>query len=195
MIRLEQVGQIQGMREQVGRVYGVDGLCPTLTTMGGGNLQPKIMEKLKIPQATKKRTDYGKAIRKDYDSGRVKEKLGNMTALEPREDGQSNTLTTVQKDNLLCEPLGIDEQNRVFRTDGTVGTLTTDGSSPKHNNRVLERNYRIRKLTERECWRLMGFSDEDFDKAAKVNSGTQLYKQAGNSIVVNVLMEIFGRML
>lgn len=52
-------------------------------------------------------------------------------------------------------------------------------------------NLRIRKLTPKECWRLMGFDDEDFEKAAKVNSNTQLYKQAGNSIVVNVLMAIF----
>lgn len=54
---------------------------------------------------------------------------------------------------------------------------------------------RIRKLTPRECWRLMGFYDEDFDKAEKVNSNTQLYKQAGNSIVVNVLEEIFKQMM
>ena len=52
-------------------------------------------------------------------------------------------------------------------------------------------NYRIRKLTPRECWKLMGFDDEDFEKAEKVNSNTQLYKQAGNSIVVNVLEHIF----
>lgn len=50
---------------------------------------------------------------------------------------------------------------------------------------------RIRKLTPKECWRLMGFDDEDFEKAAKVCSNSQLYKQAGNSIVVNVLMAIF----
>lgn len=48
----------------------------------------------------------------------------------------------------------------------------------------------IRKLTPLEYWRLMGFDDEDFKAAAKVNSDTQLYKQAGNSIVVNVLCEI-----
>lgn len=52
--------------------------------------------------------------------------------------------------------------------------------------------YRIRKLTPRECWRLMGFSDEDFDRAKAAGiSDTQLYKQAGNSIVVDVLMAIF----
>lgn len=59
----------------------------------------------------------------------------------------------------------------------------------------IESEYRIRKLTPRECWRLMDFSDEDFDKAARVNSSTQLYKQAGNSICRNVLVAIFGQMI
>jgi DNA (cytosine-5)-methyltransferase 1 len=54
---------------------------------------------------------------------------------------------------------------------------------------------RIRKLTPKECWRLMGFDDEDFEKAAKVNSNTQLYKQAGNSIVVNVLEGILRNLI
>lgn len=54
---------------------------------------------------------------------------------------------------------------------------------------------RIRKLTPRECWRLMGFTDEDFDKAEAVNSNTQLYKQAGNSIVVPVLEGIFKELI
>lgn len=54
---------------------------------------------------------------------------------------------------------------------------------------------RIRKLTPRECWRLMGFTDEDFERAESVNSNTQLYKQAGNSIVKDVLMAIFGQMI
>lgn len=63
-------------------------------------------------------------------------------------------------------------------------------------NFLLEeaKKYRIRKLTPRECWRLMAFSDEDFDKAEKVVSNTQLYKQAGNSICVCVLMAIFSQM-
>ena len=54
---------------------------------------------------------------------------------------------------------------------------------------------RIRRLTPKECWRLMGFDDEDFEKARAVNSDTQLYKQAGNSIVVNVLEAILGNLL
>lgn len=80
-----------------------------------------------------------------------------MTELEPRQDNVSNTLTTVQKDNLLLE----------------------------------KPQYRIRKLTPRECGRLMGVSDEDIDKMAAVNSNTQLYKQFGNSIVVDVMCAMF----
>lgn len=60
---------------------------------------------------------------------------------------------------------------------------------------VKSEELRIRKLTPKECWRLMGFTDEDFQKAAKVNSNSQLYKQAGNSIVVNVLEKIFINLL
>jgi DNA (cytosine-5)-methyltransferase 1 len=60
---------------------------------------------------------------------------------------------------------------------------------------INKKNYRLRKLTPKECWRLMGFDDEDFEKAEQVNSNTQLYKQAGNSIVVNVLEVIFKELL
>lgn len=56
-------------------------------------------------------------------------------------------------------------------------------------------NFKIRKLTPKECWRLQGFKNEDFEKASKVNSNTQLYKQAGNSIVTTCLMGIFGELL
>ena len=71
-------------------------------------------------------------------------------------------------------------------------SITSNGF--QENNYVAYR-YRIRKLTPLECWRLMGFSDEDFHKAETVNSNTQLYKQAGNSIVKDVLMAIFAQML
>lgn len=106
---------------------------------------------------TPKRTEYGKQIRKAYESGQIQESRHNMTELEPRQDNVSNTLTTVQKDNLLLE----------------------------------KPQYRIRKLTPRECGRLMGVSDEDIDKMAAVNSNTQLYKQFGNSIVVDVMCAMF----
>ena len=59
----------------------------------------------------------------------------------------------------------------------------------------IESKYRIRKLTPLECWRLMGFTDEEFKAAEAVNSNTQLYKQAGNSIVVDVLVGIFRNII
>lgn len=68
-------------------------------------------------------------------------------------------------------------------------------TEPHHNSQRLFDGLRIRKLTPKECWRLMGFDDEDFEKAEKINSNTQLYKQAGNSIVVNVMEAILKELL
>lgn len=163
---------------------------------------------------SKERNEYGKSIRKDYEAGKVAESRHNMTQYACREDGISNTLSTVQKDNLLM--CAYDEQNNTLCTDGTdkavkvidvynkrelkggtVGTLTTDGSSPKHNNRVIVggNSVRIRRLTPRECWRLQGFPDEYFDKAKAAGiSDTQLYKQAGNGVTVNVARAIGERL-
>jgi len=59
---------------------------------------------------------------------------------------------------------------------------------------TLTENHRIRRLTPRECFRLQGFPDEYFDRAAKVNSDSQLYKQSGNSVTVNVIYEIARRL-
>ena len=86
---------------------------------------------------------------------------------------------------------GIDISSRMQYHRGNVQkeniqTITTSGG----NDRGVVENLRIRKLTPKECWRLMGFDDEDFEKAEKVNSNTQLYKQAGNSICVPVLEQI-----
>ena len=93
------------------------------------------------------------------------------------------------------EPVALDEQNQYVRRDGCVGALTTDGSSPKHNNRIILPNRRIRKITPRECFRLMGVKDEDYDKVAPHQSDSSLYHLAGDSIVTNVLMAIFKQML
>lgn len=68
---------------------------------------------------------------------------------------------------------------------GIANTLTTGC-----NQGVLEEGYRIRKLTPKECWRLQGYPDWAFEKAEQVNSNSQLYKQAGNSVTVNVIREI-----
>ena len=88
--------------------------------------------------------------------------------------------------------IGSKREHAYISNDGIAPTLTSGmgtggGNIPMHNIGL-----RIRKLTPKECWRLMGFDDEDFDKAAQVNSNAQLYKQAGNSIVVNVLEAILN---
>lgn len=75
---------------------------------------------------------------------------------------------------------------------GCVQTLTTSC-----NQAVIEpeaKSFRVRKLTPRECYRLMGFTDEQFNKSQAFSSDSQLYKQAGNSIVVDVLYYIFGKL-
>lgn len=75
-------------------------------------------------------------------------------------------------------------------------TITTNpGNGPTDNFIIDCRTKKIRKLTPLECWRLMGFTDEEFKKTEQVNSNTQLYKQAGNSIVVNVLEKILYNLL
>lgn len=78
---------------------------------------------------------------------------------------------------------------------GRVGKQISQTLETSCNQAVVERDLRIRKLTPKECWRLMGFADEGFDNASKLNSNSQLYKQAGNSIVVNVLEAIFKELL
>lgn len=78
---------------------------------------------------------------------------------------------------------------KLFTQGNIIGTLCV-----KDKIKHFKQNDLFRKLTPLECWRLMGFSDDSFFKAAAVNSDTQLYKQAGNSIVVNVLMAIFDQL-
>lgn len=81
---------------------------------------------------------------------------------------------------------------RVYNDEGlapTISTMEGGGRNPYISEHQTE--FRVRKLTPKECWRLMGITDEDYEKASKVVSNSQLYKQAGNAIVVNVLEGIF----
>ena len=106
-------------------------------------------------------------------------------------DGLARTIVaTDYKAPLLIADYRYDEGLRI-RKNNMIPCLTTNvGNSGLSSNPLIIKE-RIRKITPKECWRLMGFADEDFEKAVQVNSNTQLYKQAGNSIVVNVLEAIF----
>lgn len=224
------------------------------------------------------RTEYGKAIRRQYEAGEVDEKISNMREMKPRTDGVSNTITTLLKDNYVAEPVIYDDYNsRIPQDQDAITTLTTNcGVSAERNGvkiiepvvvedfyqsreprvyaevaptlrsertglkvadkveypcttrgkqvastirasiykqgaRNLEENvtnglgyegiieeeqpkikWRIRKLTPKECIRLMNFTDRDYEAMAKYVSSSAIYKAAGNSIVVACLIAIFS---
>lgn len=126
----------------------------------------------------------------------VKENHGTVTAVATEERSMNNEPFIVASrgrnpENPSDRTSGSPTEQRLEpNTKGLCNTLTT----VQKDNYVAEpkqSNLRIRKLTPKECFRLMGFDDEDFYKAEAVNSNTQLYKQAGNSIVVDVLEAIF----
>ena len=104
-----------------------------------------------------------------------------------------NTLLTSDEQGVVLPQ--IIQKPRGFNKGGVhniAPTLTK--SSYQENNFLKTEGVSIRKLTPKECWRLQGFPDELFDKAQEVNSNSQLYKQAGNSVTVNVIEEIAKRL-
>lgn len=108
------------------------------------------------------------------------------------EDGIAPTLTCASEgEKIICEQR-CDEGLRFFKGNvcGTLRTIDACG-----DKRVIEQTepLKIRKLTPKEAYRLMGFDDEDFERASAISSDRQLYKQAGNSIVVNVIEEILKK--
>ncbi len=275
-----EIGHLPGY-EMANRVYDKDGIAPALRTFQGGNLEPKIIEE---PQALRLvRTEEGKERRREVgDTMGFKE----GKALEPRADGVSNTLSTVEKDNYIAEPfivasrgrgenneqhlevgssehtnalttvakdnyvaipivnatsqgyesandgdcidlmypssetrrgrvqheqaqtltangalgvLCIDAYNhRDISSRGTVGSLTTATNHGSGNTGTFyvgePPSFRIRKLTETECFRLMGVKDEDSERVHRNQSKSSMYHLAGDSIVTAVLMAIFGEM-
>ena len=176
---------------RAGNVYAPDGLAPALQTAQGGNRQPLIFSNDPVICASRGRNPENPSNREKG--------CNTEQTLELKKDGCSNTLTTVQKDNLVVEPINPHD-------DGTARTLKAQYFKNSVANfektgtygatgvcKIDNHGIKIRKLTPKECWRLMGFSDEDFDKVKGI-SNTQLYKMAGNSIVVNVLEAIFRQL-
>lgn len=184
----ECLGMLEGGKwdnsiESSRRVYSTEKAAPTVTTCGGGNQEIKILEPLLLGGIGDKKSNGGTQW---YQQDRVYDSNGVAMA-------HCASIPNGSYNYGVQEPLALDEQNGYIRQDGTVGTIVTDGSSPKHNNRVVEPipNMRVRKLTPRECFRLMGVKDEDYERVAENQSKSSLYHLAGDSIVVNVLMAIF----
>lgn len=141
--------------------------------------------------------------------GRANEDGTYRQQLELKKDGNTNTLTTVQKDNVVIVPQNTKQGYAIAHVGDGIYTNRADskrGVVQRESIPTLKTSNKdiavvvddptelisIRRLTPRECWRLMGWSDEDIDKAFKADvSETQLYKMAGNSIIVNCLEAIF----
>ena len=171
------------------------GCSPTLSTMQGGNQEPKILEEQipcklnKMPEGHLDSLDNAKICDVDTPTAstitsRYYKGIGahkdNMCIVAMRGRNPDNP-----SDRTVGSPT---EQRLEMNMQGTSNCLT----SMQKDNLLLEKpQYRIRKLTPRECGRLMGVSDEDINKMAAVNSNTQLYKQFGNSIVVDVMCAMF----
>ena len=151
-------GKLPGNHDQNSRVYDINGLAPTLSTMQGGGQEPKIIQR-----------GHG------YNKGGEHDIAPTLTS----NSYQENKLVKV-----------VDFYNKITKDE--VGTLTSSGggSTVRAGSFGITDGYRIRKLTPRECWRLQGFPDWAFNKAQEVNSNSQLYKQAGNSVTVNVIAAI-----
>ena len=152
-----------GGNPQTGRVYSPDGISPCLNTMQGGGLEPKILQKA-----------HG------FNKGGIKENI--VPALTKSSWHENNFVVNIN-------PSGRGMNGNVYRTDLSPTLTTNKGEGIKI---LRDQDCVIRKLTPLECWRLMGFRDLDYYAAKSVGtSNAQLYKQAGNSIVVTVLEAIF----
>lgn len=217
-------GKYEKLHDIARRVYDTNGIAPTQHTCGGGNLETKIIDdnrffKQAFETAQENECNIGDTI--DAYNKKVNQS-GTSPTITTRPEGFKTAILVVDGFNqsiradqtcfgtitrnvgadlkrngqglIEIEPLALDEQNKYVRQDGIVGTLTTDGSSPKHNNRIIE-NLRIRKITPKECGRLMGVRDKDIDTMAVNQSNSSQYHLYGDSIVVDVLMAIFRQML
>lgn len=195
-----------------GRVYDPDGLAPCLNCNGGGNREPKIIQRGRgfnkggehdlAPTITK--NSYWEnnflRIKEATTKGYAEAGLGdsidlshpNSTTRRGRVGKQmANTLLTGEEQGVVVYDLYNQSQKDI------VGTLTESGhqGNTKAGTFAVADGIRIRKLTPRECWRLQGFPDWAFEKAQAVNSNSQLYKQAGNSVTVNVIEAIARRLV
>lgn len=155
-----------------------------MSTMQGGNQEPKILESKIVAM---------RGRNPDNPSDRT---VGAPTQqrLELNCKGMCNTLTSVQKDNMVIERLGQissdgSQCGTVIGENGISSNLVA-GTHGYANNHIATQ-LKIRKLTPRECGRLMDVTDEDISKMKAVNSDTQLYKEFGNSIVVAVMVALF----
>lgn len=189
---------------QTGRIYSTEGISPTLNTCGGGQREPKIVQIGNVNPSGKGMngnvfSSEGLAPTITTNKGEGSKVLISQTGdftdemckAEPKERFFRQALETFEDSDADYGDT-IDAYNRRVNSSGYSPTITTRPEGFKTAILPVTKDIRIRKLTPKECFRLMGFSDQDFDAAKNVGiSNSQLYKQAGNSIVVDVLYYIY----
>lgn len=171
--RLGGIFDTEKSKHQAGSVWDTEGLSPTLDTMQGGWRQPCIIDAtkiLKVPQATK--------------NGYIDMELPGIADLSY--PSSKTRRGRVQEEGKISPCIAATQQDICYIEYKDNSLLNID----------ILNQLRIRKLTPKECWRLMAFTDSDIEKCISIGiSNTQLYKQAGNSIVVSVLEGIFRNLL
>lgn len=179
-IALKQVGETGP--HQTDRVYDAGGLGRTLKATE--HIHPmKILDVM-----NGERDGTARTIKAQY------YKTGPSSLEKTKDRGSSGVIERFDTDCKAVGDLKVGgERGIVYDAEKSMCTLSATQYKDPH--KVLN-EYRIRKLTPKECWRLMGFDDDDFEKAKAAGiSNTQLYKQAGNSIVVQVLERIFEKLI
>lgn len=190
---IKQIGNINnstsfGGNPQTGRVYDIEGISPTLNTMQGGGREPKVVIPVLTPDRVKKRQN-GRRVKTDG------EPMFTLTA-QDRHGVMIRVCEATKKgyaEATVGDYVNLEFPNSKTRR-GRVGKQVANTLLTSDNQGVVTETLKIRKLTPRECWRLQGFPDWAFDKAQEVNSNSQLYKQAGNSVTVNVIKAIAGEL-
>lgn len=170
-----------------GQVYGPDGVAPTLTGDEG----------IKIALSAKDGISVAGLLPGNFEQGnRVYDVSGTVPTLSTK---QGRTKIMIRKNETKYQEVKPgDSVNLAFPNSksrrGRLGKQSVHTLLTGDQQAVVTDQYQIRKLTPRECWRLQGFPDWAFDRASQVNSDSQLYKQAGNSVTVPVIFDIARRL-
>lgn len=199
-------GNIYPSNGQNGNVYNLKGLSPTLSSGTTGNSKNRGIGSNNAPKILVNVNPSGNGMNGNvYDSDGLAPTLttnkgeGPKIVQKPRgynKGGEHEVAPTLSSnswhENNLLKVGGIYTNVSKTHQRGVLPGLSRTLKSQNHDAGIFD-GIRIRKLTPRECWRLQGFPDWAFDKAQEVNSNSQLYKQAGNSVTVPVIYEIARR--
>ena len=188
--KINKVGNIRKKgKSQSGDVVSIDSLAPTLCSTTTQKDPLKVLIENEIKQFGILQPNYNQSgVVYDTDGISPTIRAYQGGGLEPKIRVKEAT-TQGYAEAEIGDSVNLSHPNSKTRR-GRVGKQIANTLLTGESQGVIEPDFRIRKLTPRECWRLQGFPDWAFDKAQEVNSNSQLYKQAGNSVTVNVIAAI-----